>query len=47
MRTFAKDGTVWNTDDAITATALLNAGYEEVLEQPTEEKPKKKAVKGE
>lgn len=47
MRTFIKEGTVWTTNDEIIAKALLNSGYEEQVEQPTEEKPKKKAAKGE
>lgn len=51
MRTFVKGETVWQTHDEVTARALLESGYVEqvakVKDEPAEEKPKKKAVKGE
>lgn len=51
MRTFVKGDMVWTTKDEVTARALIQSGYVEqkakVKEEPIEEKPKKKAVKGE
>lgn len=32
MRTFAKNGNILQTDDAIIVKALLQSGYEEVIE---------------
>ena len=32
MRTFKKGDTVWETSDEITIKALINSGFEEVIE---------------